>query len=139
MNRYTIFFDGFLMGTRFPRYMQYAALVQADVVVDEEQEICGKGESVEEVDGGSILTRGVKFTSAEEFLSFMEEDMSEGGNDGKLVEQDDETVEPNISKGRKFASTSEKVSVVKERESKVKQKMRKTLRVTTSAPLSKTR
>ena len=101
--------------------MQYAALVQADVVVDEEQEICGKGESVEEMDGGSILTRGVKFTSAEEFLSFMEEVTPEGVNGGENVEHEDEAVELNLSMGPKFVS--EKVSLVDENgEKKEKQK-----------------
>ena len=59
--------------------------MQAEIGVDGDQEVCEEGESVEEVDGGSILTRGVKFTSAEEFLSFMEEDRSEGENDGENV------------------------------------------------------
>ena len=100
--------------------------MQAEVGVEEEQEVCEKGESVEEVDGGSILTRGVKFTSAEEFLSFMEEDRSEGENGGEMVEQEGEAEESNLSRGQKFVSTSEKERVDDEdREKKGKKKLGK--------------
>ena len=44
----------------------------AEVVIEEEQEDSEGSES-----GGSILRRGLKFSSAEEYLSFMDEDRPE--------------------------------------------------------------
>ena len=78
--------------------------------IGKEQEICEKSKSEEEVDRGSILTRGVKFNSAEEFLSFMEEGRPEDENDVEEMKQEDEAIQTNFSRSPKFVATSEKKS-----------------------------